>query len=202
MISLKSITALVAAGILLMATACNEGQKSTTSSAPQQGKAIQQAPAGTAMNVRYIDADSIYERYNLAKEIKESILKLQNNLQSRQKTFSDDINKLAAQIEQRRKSNYYATKEAFDADANKLQQMQNRYSNELQKLQQSAMTQEQQLQKQLTDSVNNYLKIYAQEKGYDAITYRSAYGYIDPKFDVTTDVIKGLNRRYVKVAKK
>ena len=44
--------------------------------------------------------------------------------------------------------------------------------------------------------------ILAKQKGYDMVLRKSATLYIDPKYDVTQDVIEGLNKRYNKVAKK
>ena len=55
---------------------------------------------------------------------------------------------------------------------------------------------------QLQDSIDNYVKIYAKQKGYDMILSKASTFYIDPKYDVTDEVVKGLNQRYTKVAKK
>ena len=73
---------------------------------------------------------------------------------------------------------------------------------ELSKLQQNAANQMQLSQKQLTDSVDNFLKDFAKQNNYDVILYKAATLYINPSLDVTDKVIEGLNKRYTKVAKK
>ena len=42
----------------------------------------------------------------------------------------------------------------------------------------------------------------AADKGFDMVIRKSATLYIDPKYDVTDEVIAGLNKRYTKVEKK
>ena len=52
------------------------------------------------------------------------------------------------------------------------------------------------------DSIHNFLSDYAKKNNYDMILFKSATGYINPSFEVTDEVIEGLNKRYTKVAKK
>jgi hypothetical protein len=54
----------------------------------------------------------------------------------------------------------------------------------------------------LQDSLNNFLEIYNKEKKYDMIINKSAILYAGKKFDITNDVINGLNKRYKKSAEK
>ena len=43
--------------------------------------------------------------------------------------------------------------------------------------------------------------VYDAYKGFDVILKKEATMYIDSKYDVTKDVIEGLNKNYVKVKK-
>ena len=83
-----------------------------------------------------------------------------------------------------------------------VQQMEQNAQNEMAKLQQNTTNQLQQSQKQLNDSVHNFLEDYAKKNNYDMILFKSATGYINPSLEVTDEVIEGLNKRYTKVAKK
>ena len=80
--------------------------------------------------------------------------------------------------------------------------MQNDAQTYLGNLQQSIQNELNQSQIQLLDSINNFMKEYAKKKGYDLVLRKSATLYIDPKYDVTDDVVDGLNKRYTKVEKK
>ena len=55
---------------------------------------------------------------------------------------------------------------------------------------------------QLNDSVENFIKAYNKEKGYEIIFDKAACLFIDEKYDITDEIIKGLNERYNKVESK
>ena len=53
---------------------------------------------------------------------------------------------------------------------------------------------------QLRDSINAYLKDYNKDKGYNFIINNAGSNnllYADPAFNITKEVIEGLNKRYV-----
>ncbi|MBQ7941839.1 MAG: OmpH family outer membrane protein [Muribaculaceae bacterium] len=154
------------------------------------------------MVIRYIDEDSLLAQYNLAKDINEAMLRRSNQFDSEQQRRARDIQKLAADIENKYKSNGYLTEESFNADQNKLAKMQSDAENYLARLQRDIQSEMQQNSIQLNDSINNYLKAYCKEKGFNVVLRKTATFYMDAKYDVTQDVVEGLNKRYNKVEKK
>lgn len=184
----------VVALLIMGATSCNE---------KTEKKTVANAPAGMEnLTIRYIDEDSIMANYNLAKDINEAMLRRQNQYDAAQQQRGNEINKFGNAMQQKYKNNGYLTEDSFNADQAKLQKMQNDAQNYLGSLQQSIQNELGQSQIQLMDSINNFMKDYAKQKGYDMVLRKSATLYIDPKFDVTDEVIEGLNKRYVKVEKK
>jgi outer membrane protein len=183
--------ALLAALVMMSAASC-DNQKAQE--APKAG--------GTALEnlkIRYIDEDSIMANYNLAKDINEAMLRRQNQFDAAQKQRSGEISKFGNAMQQKYQNNQYLTEEAFNADQAKLQKMQTDAENYLASLQQSIQNELNQSQLQLLDSIDNFMKDYAKKKGYDMVLRKSATLYIDEKFDVTKEVIEGLNKRYNKV---
>ena len=183
--------ALLAAVMMLAATSCND-------------KPAAEAPkaAGTALEnlkIRYIDEDSIMANYNLAKDINEAMLRRQNQFDAAQKQRAGEISKFGNAMQQKYQNNQYLTEEAFNADQAKLQKMQADAENYLASLQQSIQNELNQSQIQLLDSIDNFMKDYAKKKGFDMVLRKSATLYIDEKFDVTKEVVEGLNKRYNKV---
>ena len=83
-----------------------------------------------------------------------------------------------------------------------LQKMQADAENYLANLQQSIQNELNQSQIQLLDSIDNFMKDYAKKKGFDMVLRKSATLFIDEKYDVTDEVIEGLNKRYNKVGGK
>ena len=187
--------ALMAAVMMIAATSCNEKQ---TAEAPK-------ANGGAALEnlkIRYIDEDSIMANYNLAKDINEAMLRRQNQYDAAQKQRSNEIGKFGNAMQQKYQNNQYLTEEAFNADQAKLQKMQADAENYLASLQQSIQNELNQSQIQLLDSIDNFMKDYAKKKGFDMVLRKSATLYIDEKYDVTNEVIEGLNKRYNKVGGK
>ena len=187
----------IIAAVAVMAFACNEKQQQNA----KQPTNVPQA-AMEKMTIRYVDEDSIMNNYNLAKDINEAMLRRQNQFDAAQTQKGNEINKFGNAMQEKYKNNGYLTEESFNADQAKLQKMQNDAQNYLGNLQQSIQNELSQSQVQLMDSINNFMQEYAKQKGYDMVLRKSATLYIDPKYDVTKDVIEGLNKRYDKVAKK
>lgn len=179
----------------VMATSCNQK--------PQETKPANMPQAAIEkLTIRYVDEDSIMNNYNLAKDINEAMLRRQNQFDAAQTQKGNEINKFGTAMQQKLKTNGYLTEDSYKADEAKLAKMQNDAQNYLGNLQQSIQNELMQSQTQLMDSINNFMNEYAKQKGYDMVLRKSATLYIDSKYDVTNEVIEGLNKRYNKVAKK
>ena len=187
--------AMLAAVMVLAATSCNEKQAADAPKA-NNGAALE------TLKIRYIDEDSIMANYNLAKDINEAMLRRQNQYDAAQKQRGNEINKFGNAMQQKYQNNQYLTEEAFNADQAKLQKMQADAENYLGNLQLSIQNELNQSQIQLLDSIDNFLKDYAKKKGFDMVLRKGATLYIDEKYDVTEEVIEGLNKRYNKVGGK
>ena len=185
--------ALFAALVLMSAASCNN----KPAEAP---KTVANGTALETLKIRYIDEDSIMANYNLAKDINEAMLRRQNQFDAAQKQRGNEISKFGNAMQQKYQNNQYLTEEAFNADQAKLQKMQNDAENYLANLQQSIQNELNQSQIQLLDSIDNFMKDYAKKKGFDMVLRKSATLFIDEKYDVTDEVIEGLNKRYNKVA--
>ncbi len=182
--------AVFAAVVTMAFTSCNE--KPAAEAPKANGAALEN------LKIRYIDEDSIMANYNLAKDINEAMLRRQNQFDAAQKQRGNEISKFGNAMQQKYQNNQYLTEEAFNADQVKLQKMQADAENYLNNLQQSIQNELNQSQIQLLDSIDNFMKDYAKKKGF-MVLRKSATLYIDEKYDVTEEVIEGLNKRYNKV---
>lgn len=188
----KVFTLMMLMAALMLVTSCNE--KKAVKAAVAQPKV-----AGEEQVIRYVDEDSLMSSYNLAKDINEAMLRKQNQFDAAQQQRGNQINRFAETMQQKYKNNGYLDEASFNADQAKLQKMQADAQNYLASLQQSIQNEVAQSTQELTDSITNFIAEYAKQKGYTMILRKPASFYIDPKFDVTDDVIKGLNKRYTKV---
>ena len=73
-----------------------------------------------------------------------------------------------------------------------MQELQEKLTNELQ-------TENQKNSLQLRDSINSFLKIYNKDKGYSLIISNTGFDnllYADDAFNITDEIVEGLNARY------
>lgn len=151
--------------------------------------------------IRFIDDEKLMEEYNFAKDFKETVQRSQSKLMSAQQSREKELQQLGAQIENKLKTNGYTSESEYNADMSRAQKKQQDAQTYLANLQRTTELEVSQLQGQLNDSIQSYLKTYCQEKGFDVVLMKSTSGYYNPVLDVTTEVVEGLNSRYNKVAK-
>ena len=192
----KALIALLAAGMI----SCSQsaGTDKTTAATDSTATNAQ----AVSLNIRYVDLDSVMATYSLSKELDEQGRKLMLDYQRMENQKTNEIQNLAAQIEQKRNNNGYLTQESFDADVNNVNRKQTEAANILRAHQEKIQKQIAEFNLQLSDSVQNFIKDYNATRKYDAILLRSAGLYYNPDLDITGEIIEGLNARYTPKAEK
>lgn len=196
----------IAANALIAVLAISSLASCSSNSTEAPGESV---PAGKdsvtavtpAINIRYINEDTISANYNLAKDFKEQAIREYSKLENARQARANEIQKFGAQIEQKMKSNGYLSEASYNADMAKFNKMQEDAQNYLANMQRNTEQQLAAQQQQLTDSINAFIKDYNATKHYDAILYRAAGVYFNPALDITDEVLNGLNARYNKVKK-
>lgn len=178
-----------------VAASCANNEKATSAAT------VDDTTAKTAVNIRYIDADSIAAHYNLAKDFNEAQLRSISKIDNAQRSRGAELQKLANSIQQKMNNNGYLSQASYEEDMKNLNKKQSDAENYIASLQREAQQEMVQQQMQLTDSIESFIKQYNADKKYDAILYKAAGVYFNPDLDITDEVIKGLNARYNKVEK-
>jgi len=177
----------------LMATSCNNA-------APKMDE--QPTVAGgsaTGMKIAYVEVDSLMTQYNFAKDYSVTLEKKSNNARN---TLTQKGNQLQAAVnnfQQKINNNGFTSREqaAIQRQQNDLQALQARLENEL-------ASETAKFNEALRDSLQNFLRAYNSDKKYDIILSKAGDNilFADKKYDITQDVINGLNKRYKPSAKK
>lgn len=192
---------IVVMALIITMGACNsKNQQGSDAKKEAQKKAHPLDPDGKII-IRYIDEDSVIKNYNLAKDFQEMATRLENEYDQAGRRLSDQITNFENTMKQKYQNNQY-NETSYNADMQKLQQLQQNAQNELAKLQESSANQMEQSQKQLNDSIDNFLKEYAVKNHYDVILKKGAGFYMNPNLDITNEIVEQLNKRYTKVAPK
>ena len=158
----------------------------------------------TGLKIAYVEVDSLMTQYDFAKDYSVTLQKKSNNARN---TLTQKGNALQAAVnnfQQKLNNNGFQSREqaasvqaAIERQQRDLQELQARLEGEL-------ATETQKFNEALRDSLNNFLASYNKSKKYDLILSKAGDNILmaEKKYDITQDVINGLNKRYKPTPKK
>ena len=158
----------------------------------------------TGLKIAYVEVDSLMTQYDFAKDYSVTLQKKSNNARN---TLTQKGNTLQAAVnnfQQKLNNNGFTSREqaasqqaAIERQQRDLQELQARLENEL-------ANETAKFNETLRDSLQSFLKDYNKEKQFSLILTKQGDNILlaDKKFDITQDVINGLNKRYKPAAKK
>ena len=190
-------SAAVVALMSLVVASCNK-------QAPKvEEKSASTNTANAGMKIAYIEVDSIMSQYKFCKEYSLILEKKSQNIQNTVNAKGRSLQAAAAKFQQDIQNNKYTQQqaEAVQAGLQKqnadLQALQQRLGAEFQ-------TETEKFNKALRDSIQHYLAVYNKDKKFSLILSKAGDNilYADKTYDITNEVIAGLNKAYKPVAKK
>lgn len=190
-------SATVVALMSLVVASCNK-------QAPKvEEKSASTNTANAGMKIAYIEVDSIMSQYKFCKEYSLILEKKSQNIQNTVNAKGRSLQAAAAKFQQDIQNNKYTQQqaEAVQAGLQKqnadLQALQQRLGAEFQ-------AETEKFNKALRDSIQHYLAVYNKDKKFSLILSKAGDNilYADKTYDITNEVIAGLNKAYKPVAKK
>ena len=148
------------------------------------------------LKVRYIDDDKLFEEYIAAQNYDKLRTKLNNDYKASEEKKRKQIETFYNQVQTKYNSNQYKTEAAFEADKKKLEQMQETAQKEMEALQKKMETQLNSEYSKVLNEINAFLADYSNRNDIDVLLRKGSAMFIKPKWDVTSDVVKGLNDQY------
>ena len=186
-----------ALAIAAMMVSCNK----------QSAKMDEQPAAGEAstsgLKIAYVEVDSLMTQYDFAKDYSVTLQKKSNNARNTLTTKGNALQAAVNNFQQKLNNNGFTSREqaasqqaAIERQQRDLQELQARLENEL-------ASETAKFNETLRDSLQNFLKDYNKDKQFSLILTKQGDNILlaDKRFDITNDVINGLNKRY-KPAKK
>lgn len=170
-------------------TSCNNAPKANDSQAV--------APVTSEMKIAFVEVDSIMSQYNFSKEYQEILQKKAQNIQNTLAGKQQSLEAAAAKLQQDYQANALtadqaqARQAAIQKQSNDLQALNQRLTNEFQ-------VETDKFNQALRDSIQNYLKVYNQDKHFSLILTKAGDNilYADKAYDITNEIIAGLNKAY------
>ncbi|MCI5709588.1 MAG: OmpH family outer membrane protein [Prevotella sp.] len=190
------IVALAAFAAVAM-TSCNK------QNAQADEKPASASQASGDVKFAYVEVDSIMSQYKFCKDYSLILEKKGQNIQNTLGQKNANLQQAAAKFQQDIQANKYTREQAEAVNANlqkqnaDLQSLNQRLSSEFQ-------TETAKYNKALSDSIHNYLARYNKDKKYAMIFAKQGDNILcaDKAYDITNEVIAGLNKAYKPAAKK
>lgn len=185
----RAFALLAVAGLM---NACNN-------SAPKMDEpAADNAAQPSGMRIAYIEIDSLTSQYEFAKQMSLELEKKGTNARNTIQSKSQQFERKAQAFQQKLQSNGFTSREQAEAEQASLQREQENILALQQRLEKELANEQQKFLQALQDSLDHFLADYNKDKKYDMIVNKAAVLYADQRFDITAEVVNGMNKRYNK----
>jgi len=157
--------------------------------------------AQSELKIAYVLIDSLTSQYERCKDLEEEFAKkranAENTVNEKGKSFANQVQEFQRKVQQ----NQY-TQDQYNAEQARLGKLQQDIQDLNARLSNSLQEDYQKEFQALTDTIQNFTKVFAKKKGYDFILCKSSgidnVLYADEKYDVTDEVVAALNKLYSK----
>lgn len=187
---MKKIWTLASMALLMASCAGNsenEANESATGSNEQGG-----------LRIAFVEVDSLMTQYQFCKDYSEVMAQEYANIQKELAGKQRTLEQHAATVQQKYESGAYTTRDEVERAQANIQREQQELAIYSDRLSAEFANQQAEYNDEMRDSIQAFLKTYNKKKKYDYILSKGGDNmlYANPKYDITNDVIKGLNARY------
>ena len=157
------------------------------------------------MKIAYVEIDSLLTKYNFWNDLNEQMIKKEENIRTTLNEKGKKLEAEAREFERKIQNNGFASRERAEQEQARLVKQQQDLQALQQKLAEELATENQKNSLQMRDSINSFLKEYNKTKGYDLIISNTGFDnllYANPAYNITNEIVEGLNARYNPSVKK
>ena len=167
----------------------------------QNGAAVaaNDSTAVGACDIAFIDVDSILVNYKLSIELNDAIMKKYANMQSKLERDAKSLQKDIETFQDKVQKGIFLTTQRAEEEQQRLvvrqqefQRLQDEYSNQL-------AVEQQNMNNQLFEKISAYVTKYNTPERYKFVLTRTIGGsmwYANEQYNITNDIIEGLNAEY------
>lgn len=159
------------------------------------------AAVSNKLPVAYLNIDSLLLNYQFAQEANEKLMSKQEDARLKLNTKLRTLQNEMADFQRKLDNGAFLSQERAQKEYQRLQKKQQDLEQLEAKLTQDILEENQALNLQLSDSLMNYLKTYNADGRFEIILNNNAKDNIlmaADGYDITNDVVNGLNARYAK----
>lgn len=196
------INGFAALAIIVLFSQC--AGKTDTQTATTAGEAAAATASGD-LKIAYVEVDTLLSKYNFCIDLNEAMMKKEENIRMTLNQKAAALDKEQKEFQKKYENNAFISPERAQQEYNRLMKMQQDLQALQNNLSNQLATENQKNSLQLRDSINVFLKEYNKTKGYNLILSNTGFDnllYADSSFNITQEIIDGLNGRYTSAPKK
>ena len=150
------------------------------------------------LKIAYVELDTLMSQYQLYKDYSEVLTRKGNNIQKTLAQKQRALESHAASVQKKYESNGFTTRDEVERAQASIQKEQNELAELADRLQNEFAMEQARINDEARDSIQSFLKRYNKTKKYDYVMVKAGDNLLiaNPKFNITDDIVKGLNKRY------
>jgi outer membrane protein len=164
-------------------------------------QAVSVAETGEVLPIAYLNVDSLLANYTFAQDASDKLVSKQEDARLKMNTKVRTFENKVAEFQRKLENNAFISRESAEKQQQKLMKEEQELQELEAKLTQDIMIENQKLNQQLADSLTNFLQIFNADGRYHVILSNTAKDNVlmaSEAYDITDEVIEGLNARYNK----
>lgn len=168
---------------------------------PNSNKEVAAAPVDGQMPIAYLNLDSLLLNYTFAQEANDRLMSKQEDARLKLNTRARTLQQEMVDFQRKVENHAFLSQQRAESEQQRLLKKQQELEQLEQKLTQEIMLENQNLNLQLADTLTNFLQQFNADGRYQIILSNQAKDNVlmaAEGYDITDEVIAGLNARYKK----
>jgi len=176
----------------LVIVSCNKAADNEAETAEMED--VQSA----GVKIAYVELDTLMNQYQLYKDYSEVLTRKGNNIQNTLAKKQQALESHAAAVQKKYESNGFTTRDELERAQLGIQREQQELAQLADRLNNEFNEEQARINTEARDSIQSFLKRYNKTKKYDYVMIKAGDNLLiaNPKYDITQDIVKGLNKRY------
>lgn len=182
--------ALIAATMLAAACGNKNEEEATSENVPEEPT--------TGISIAYVELDTLMSQYQLYKDYSEVLTRKGNNIQKTLAQKQRTLESHAAAVQKKYESNGFTTRDEVERAQASIEKEQRDLAELADRLQNDFAMEQARINEEARDSIQSFLRRYNKTKKYDYVLVKAGDNLLiaNPKYNITNDIVKGLNKRY------
>jgi outer membrane protein len=169
-------------------------------SSDNPGTAMLPDSLSVQLPIAYIEVDSLLSNYNYFKDLNNLLLDKKEKSTAQVNSRASQLEKEYMDFQMKAQNNAFITTERRQQEGERLARKEQELQEFAAKVQQELATEQMKMTSQMTDTIISSLKIFNESKKYQLIFSKQGtnpFFIANEAYDITSEVIKFLNNRYV-----